>query len=129
MPICATWPVYFASQTPTAGTLIPAPAATADKGEALYLAGRSCARDSSLPRMPWRRCEGHLDRQRSIRGVSVAARAVLDVFVARLTSFHKNQPHDTTNDFIMGGVAQTLDEESIQAIAAWLSSLTPERSL
>jgi len=29
----------------------------------------------------------------------------------------------------MGGVAQTLDEESIQAIAAWLSSLTPARSL
>jgi cytochrome c553 len=45
--------------------------------------------------------------------------------VARLTSFHKNLPHDTTNDFIMGGVAQTLDDESIQAIAAWLSSLAP----
>jgi len=29
----------------------------------------------------------------------------------------------------MGGVAQTLDAESIQAIAAWLSSLTPVRSL
>jgi cytochrome c553 len=26
-------------------------------------------------------------------------------------------------------VAQTLDDESIQAIAAWLSSLTPARSL
>ena len=38
--------------------------------------------------------------------------------VARLTSFHKNQLHDTTNDFIMGGVAQSLDEESIQVIAA-----------
>jgi cytochrome c553 len=45
--------------------------------------------------------------------------------VARLTSFHKHLPNDTTNDFIMGGVAQTLDEQSIQAIAAWLSSLTP----
>jgi cytochrome c553 len=49
--------------------------------------------------------------------------------VARLTSFNKNLPDDTTNDFIMGGVAQTLDDESIQAIAAWLSSLSPERSL
>jgi cytochrome c553 len=28
----------------------------------------------------------------------------------------------------MGGVAQTLDDESIQAIAAWLSSLTPAGS-
>jgi cytochrome c553 len=49
--------------------------------------------------------------------------------VARLTSFHNNLPHDTTNDFIMGGVAVTLDDDSIQAIAAWLSSLTPSRSL
>jgi cytochrome c553 len=40
----------------------------------------------------------------------------------------KNLPHDTTNDFIVGGVAQTLDDESIQAIAAWLSSLTPAGS-
>ena len=30
---------------------------------------------------------------------------------------------------IMGAVAQTLDDESIQAIATWLSSLTPNRSL
>ena len=37
--------------------------------------------------------------------------------------------HGTTNDLIMGGVAQTLDDESIQAIAAWLGSLTPARSL
>jgi len=49
--------------------------------------------------------------------------------IARLTNFHKHLPHDTTSDFIMGGVAQTLDDEAIQAIAAWLSSLTPERSL
>ena len=47
--------------------------------------------------------------------------------VARLTSFHNNLPHDTTNDFIMGGVAQSLDDDSIQAIAAWLSSLAPSR--
>jgi cytochrome c553 len=29
----------------------------------------------------------------------------------------------------MGDVAQTFDDESIQAIAAWLGSLTPVRSL
>ena len=49
--------------------------------------------------------------------------------IARLTNFHKHLPHDTTNDFIMGSVAQTLDDESIEAIATWLSSLTPNRSL
>jgi hypothetical protein len=48
---------------------------------------------------------------------------------ARLTSFHNNLPHDTTNDFIMSGVAAALDKDSIQAIAAWLSSLTPAKSL
>jgi cytochrome c553 len=49
--------------------------------------------------------------------------------VSRLTSFHNNLPHDTTNDFIMGDVARTLDTDSIQALAACLSSLTPARSL
>jgi cytochrome c553 len=49
--------------------------------------------------------------------------------VARLTSFHNNVPHDTTNDFIMSDVARTLDDDSTQAIAAWLSSLTPSESL
>jgi hypothetical protein len=49
--------------------------------------------------------------------------------VARLTSFHNNLPHDTTNDFIMSSVAGTLDSDSIQAIAAWLSSLTPSSCL
>jgi cytochrome c553 len=29
----------------------------------------------------------------------------------------------------MGGVARNLDDESIEALAAWLSSLSPARSL
>jgi len=48
---------------------------------------------------------------------------------ARLTSFHKKLPHDTTNDFIMGDVASTLDSDSIQDVVAWLSSLSPSRIL
>jgi cytochrome c553 len=48
--------------------------------------------------------------------------------VARLTSFHNGLPHNTTNDFIMGDVAHTLNNDSIQAIAAWLSSLTPAKA-
>ena len=121
--------VYFAAQTPTAGNPPTAPAATAGKGRhcfsrAIRRAAFLPAKDATAPmredprsapvNMPLiRRCAGR-------------TRMYL---VARLTSFHKHLPHDTTNDFIMGGVAQTLDEESIQAIAAWLSSLTPERSL
>ena len=121
--------VYFAAQTPTAGTVIPAPAATAAKGEALFLAG-----DPARGIPPCQGCHGTDARGTSIATGQYAAYPALRAqnsmyLVARLTGFHKDLPDDTTNDFIMGGVAQTLDEESIQAIAAWLGSLTPERSL
>jgi cytochrome c553 len=121
--------VYFSAQTPTAGTVIPAPAAMAAKGEPLFLAG-----DPARGIPPCQGCHGADARGTPIAADQYAAYPALRAqssmyLVARLTSFHKNLPDDTTNDFIMGGVAQTLDEESIQAIAAWLSSLTPERSL
>jgi cytochrome c553 len=121
--------VYFAAQTPTPGTVIPASAAMANKGESLYLAGASAP---GIP--PCQGCHGADARGTPIAtgqyGAYPSLRAQSSMYlVARLTSFHKNLPDDTTNDFIMGGVAQTLDDGSIQAIAAWLSSLTPERSL
>jgi cytochrome c553 len=116
---------YFASQTPPATATAAAPG----KGGALFLAG-----DPARGIPPCQGCHGEdaggtstsIRREAvypSLRGQNAP------YLIARLTSFHKSQPHDTTNDFIMGGVAQTLDEESIQAIAAWLSSLTPARSL
>jgi cytochrome c553 len=43
---------------------------------------------------------------------------------ARLTEFRKGLPQRTTNDYIMHGVAGTLDDESIQAIANLIDSLT-----
>jgi cytochrome c553 len=49
--------------------------------------------------------------------------------IARLTSFRQGLPHDSSNDMIMSGVARTLDDDAIQAVAAWLSSLTPGKSL
>jgi len=121
--------VYFAAQTPTAGNVPTASVAVAGKGEALYLAGNP-ARGTP----PCQGCHGADARGTPIATGQYAAypalRAQYSMYVvARLMSFHKNLPHDTTNDFIMGGVAHTLDDESIQAIAAWLSSLTPERSL
>jgi cytochrome c553 len=121
--------VYFAAQTPTAGNLPTAPGAAAGKGGALFLAG-----DPARGIPPCQGCHGADARGSSITTGQYAAypalRAQYSMYVvARLTSFHKESPDDTTNDFIMGGVARTLDDESIQAIAAWLSSLTPERSL
>jgi cytochrome c553 len=116
---------YFSSQTP------PATAATAaapGNGEALFLAG-----DPARGIPPCQGCHGADAGGSSIGTGQYAAYPSLrgqyaPYLIARLTSFHKNLPHDSTNDFIMGGVAQTLDDESIQAIAAWLSSLTPARS-
>jgi cytochrome c553 len=121
---------YFAAQMPTAGNMpTTVPAAVAGQGEALYLGG-----DPARGIPPCQGCHGPDARGTSIATSQYAAYPALRgqysmYLVARLTSFHKNLPDDTTNDFIMGGVAQTLDEQSIQAIAAWLSSLTPSRSL
>jgi len=117
---------FFSSQTPPA----TAPAAAAPgRGEELYLAG-----DPAHGIPPCQGCHGAEGGGPPSSTGQYAAYPSLrgqyaPYLVARLTSFHKNLPHDTSNDFIMGGVAQTLDAESIQAIAAWLSSLTPVRSL
>ena len=121
--------VYFAAQTPTAPNGAGAAATEADKGEALFLAGDPVR---GIP--PCQGCHGADAGGTSIVTGQYAAYPSLRgqysmYLIARLTSFHKNLPHDTTNDFIMGSVASTLDNDSIQAIAAWLSSLTPSRSL
>jgi cytochrome c553 len=117
---------FFSSQTPPATA---AAAAAPGNGEALFLAG-----DPARGIPPCQGCHGAEAGGPSISTGQYAAYPSLrgqyaPYLIARLTSFHKNLPHDTTNDFIMGGVAQTLDDESIQAIAAWLSSLTPAKSL
>jgi len=53
----------------------------------------------------------------------------LPYLISRLTNFRMDLPHDTTSDFIMSNVTRTLDDDSLQAIAAWLSSLPPAKSL
>jgi cytochrome c553 len=120
---------YFAAQTPTAGTVVGAPATRISEGEALFLAG-----DPARGIPPCQGCHGADANGTPTATGRYAAYPALRgqssmYLVARLTSFHNNLPHDTTNDFIMSGVAATLDTDSIQAIAAWLSALTPSRSL
>lgn len=117
---------YFSSQTPPPTAASPA---APGKGEALFLAG-----DPARGTPPCQGCHGADAGGPSISTGQYAAYPSLrgqyaPYLIARLTSFHKHLPHDTTSDFIMGSVAQTLDDESIQAIATWLSSLTPKRSL
>ena len=116
---------FFASQKPSATTT----ATPSGNGEALFLAG-----DPARGIPPCQGCHGaYADGPSSRRGQYAAYPTLRGQYapylVARLASFKKNLPHDTSNDFLMGGVAQSLDDESIQAIALWLSSLSPERSL
>ena len=120
---------FFASQTPPAPATATATEAAPGDGGALFLAG-----DPARGVPPCQGCHGADAGGPSISTGRYALYPTLRgqgslYLIARLTSFHKNLPHDTTNDFIMGGVAQTLDDKSIQAIAAWLSSLTPAKSL
>jgi cytochrome c553 len=116
---------YFSSQTPPTSAAAP----LSGKGEELFLAG-----DATRGIPPCQGCHGADAGGPSLNTAQYAAYPSLrgqyaPYLIARLTNFHKNLPHDTTNDFIMGSVAQTLDDESIQAIAAWLSALPPNRSL
>ena len=120
--------VYYAAQTPTAASAAPAQPAAAEKGQALFLAG-----DPTRGIPPCQGCHGaDAGGTRIATGQYAAYPALRSQYspylVARLTSFHNSLPRDTTNDFIMSGVARTLDDDSIQAIAAWLDSLTPSGS-
>jgi cytochrome c553 len=121
--------VYYAAQTPTATTAAPAQQAAAEKGRALFLVG-----DSTRGIPPCQGCHGADAGGTPIATGQYAAYPALRgqyslYLIARLTSFHNNLPHDTTNDFIMSGVARTLDDDSIQAIATWLGSLTDAHPL
>lgn len=119
---------YFAAQMPTA-TDVAGPAATAEAGNALFHGG-----DPSHGVPPCQGCHGAEASGVNSRAGQYAAYPSLrgqyaPYVIARLTSFREGLPHDTTNDFIMGSVAHTLDDASIQAIAAWISTLTPTQSL
>jgi cytochrome c553 len=117
---------YYASQAPTAGAA--GPATPAGMGETLYLQG-----DPARGVPPCQGCHGTDARGTPIATGRYAAYPALRgqnsmYLAARLTAFHDHLPQGTTNDFIMNEVAVALDHDSIQAIAAWLGSLTPAMS-
>jgi cytochrome c553 len=119
---------YFSAQLPQA-TDVPTPPASAERGAALFYAG-----DPSHGVPPCQGCHGAAASGVTNRASQYAAYPSLrgqygPYVIARLTSFRAALPHDSSNDFIMAGVAQTLDDDSIQGLAAWLSSLTPTKSL
>ena len=116
---------YFAAQAPSAPGSPPA-AVGAGRGEALYSGG-----DPSRGVPPCQGCHGagalggpvesgsQYLTYPMLRGQHAA------YLVSRLTNFRNGLPNVSSNDFIMHGVAHTLDDGSIQSLAAWLESLAP----
>jgi cytochrome c553 len=127
---------YFASQdpqpaAPTTPTPTPTvnPEPTFEKGERLFRTG-----DPARGIPPCQGCHGAEARATAVDKGPYLVYPVLrgqyaPYLVSRLTNFRMGLPHDTTSDFIMSSVARTLDDDSLQAIAAWLSSLPPAKSL
>lgn len=117
--------VYFAAQTRQPPTPPAADSATLARGEALYLHGEP---ERGAP--PCQGCHGadaggpaagaeHYRAWPALRGQNG------DYLVQRLQNYRDGKLHDSSNDFVMHGVAQTLDDASIQALAAYLAALPP----
>jgi cytochrome c553 len=123
---------FFASQKPQpAASTTPAinPGPTPEKGERLFQTGDPV---KGIP--PCQGCHGVEARGTAVDKGPYLVYPVLrgqysPYLISRLASFRMGLPHDTTSDFIMSNVARTLDDDSLQAIAAWLSSLPPAKSL
>jgi cytochrome c553 len=118
---------FFASQEPQPAA--PAPTAPTEKGERLFRTG-----DPTRGIPPCQGCHGVEARGTAVDKGPYLVYPVLrgqysPYLVSRLTNFRMGQPHDTTSDFIMSNVARTLDDDSVQAIATWLGSLPPAKSL
>ena len=114
----------------------PAPSqaepAVLTRGERLYLEG-----DATLGLPPCQGCHGvegsghPLSAAAGAETLSAfrtypALRAQQEAYVvAKLGEYRDGRLADSTNDFIMTGAAQNLDDASIGAIAAWLAALPP----
>jgi cytochrome c553 len=117
--------VYFAAQAPV-GPAPPPPTAVDGRGQALYLGG-----DPSRGVPPCQGCHGAAALGGPVEyGNQYLAYPLLRgqhaaYLVSRLTNFRNGLPNSSSNDFIMHGVALTLDDGAIQSLAAWLESLPP----
>jgi len=92
------------------------------RGRDLYLHG-----DSARGSPPCQGCHGPDALGPPLRTQQYAAYPSLRgqpsmYLVTRLAQFRDKVPQQTTSDFIMHGVARTLDDESIQAIADFVSA-------
>jgi cytochrome c553 len=117
---------YFSAQPPAAVNAAGI-GPTETTGESLFLHG-----NPSQGTPPCQGCHGADANGTAMAGAQYLAFPSLRgqsalYLTARLKNFRQRLPADTSNAFIMAGVARTLDNASIQAIATWLSSLNPAR--
>jgi len=113
----------------TATTAVTAASTATQTGEALFLHGNPAF---GIP--PCQGCHGSdANGPLGVSGQYAAYPSLRGQYApyvtTRLNNFRKGQPSDTSNTFIMHGVAEALDDDSINAIAAWLASLPPSKSL
>ena len=117
---------YFAAQTPIPSA-VPVSAPVDGRGERLYREG-----DSTRGIPPCQGCHGA-----DAEGGPVAAGNRYLVYPGlrgqhapylntRLSNYRGGWPHHASGDYIMAGVARTLDDDSIRAVAAWLAALPPQ---
>ncbi|MFT3762530.1 MAG: c-type cytochrome [Pseudoxanthomonas sp.] len=127
---------FYASQKPEPqpvdDSVPPADPALLARGEALYLHGDP---DKGIP--PCQGCHGA-----DARGHALAAQADRNgntpyaiypslrgqhatYLQSRLSAFQEGKMRYSSNDFVMTGIGERLDAESIEAVSAWLSSLPP----
>lgn len=127
---------YYAGLVPPpadpAAEPAPVEAALARRGEQLYLTGDPV---KGIP--PCQGCHGvdangHADPLRTDRDGHTpyasypALRSQQAIYLqTKLAQYRNGEMDDSTTDFVMTGVAERLDDDSIEALSAWLSSLPP----
>ena len=127
---------YYASLTPPPVGPAAEPAlvdaSLAGRGEQLYLAG-----DPAKGIPPCQGCHGidangHADALRTDRDGHTpyasypALRSQQAIYLqTKLAQYRNGEMDDSTTDFVMTGVAERLDDDSIEALSAWLSALPP----
>lgn len=106
---------------------------TLERGQLIYMGGDP---EQGLP--PCQGCHGadalgHPSLRENPSSAAVAYRLYpplrgqqRDYLMTKLKEYHDGKLSRSTNDFIMTGIARSLDDPSIQALASWLASLSHE---
>jgi cytochrome c553 len=115
---------FFAAQMPQTPDNAP-PVVTDARGGELYATG-----DPKRGIPPCQGCHGTDATGQAdprFRLFPVLRGQHADYVIAKLKEYRSGALADSTNDFIMQGVARTLDDASMEAIARWLAAPPPQK--